>query len=222
MKKGSIKNVVFSAIVIIIAVAVIRNMPDRDGQSDQRSVAPTKMGVIADGAFTPMDKANFPKSYKKWGSAGIKKINDLGPKAAQLIASSGTCDTLNIVALSDERSKPKSDIVFFGDCANGKRFYISQKDVESGAKAVSVNDLMSGKEDGDYIQTCFDQTAASLKFPSSFDPSWLNATVYHAPTGNVVVQAPFEAKNGMGNTLPFKTRCVFDDQGMSPPEIARR
>jgi|GEM_PF-1996200 len=231
-----IKQGIAAAVVVVIAYLMFKSsdeqatssanevaleaVPIKQHSTDQP--APKRGVAIADDAFMSMDKANFPKAYKKWGAAGFEKINDLGPKAAQLIAASETCDALNVLALSDERSKPKSDIVFFGDCANGKRFYVSEKDIESGTKAVSVNDLMSSREDGDYIQTCFDHTASSLKFPSSFDPSWLSATVYHAPTGGVVVQAPFEAKNGVGNTLPFNTRCVFDDQGMSPPEISNR
>lgn len=180
------------------------------------------VGVIADGVVGKLTRSQYPKAYKKWGQKGFDRINGLAPKAAQLIVESGTCDSLEVLGLSDVRSKPPKSIVFFADCANGKRFYVTEADIKSQKGIVSKNDQTARYSDGLVVGQCTDAVRSSLQFPSSFDSKFGGTTVYRAPTGNVVVNIDFDAKNGFGNVLPYRGRCVFDDQGMSPPEISPR
>lgn len=82
------------------------------------------MGEIADSAVMPITQKSYPKTYAAWGEEGIERINALMQPAAEIVASSPGCDRLAMLALSEQRSSPPDNIVFYADCANGQRFYI--------------------------------------------------------------------------------------------------
>ena len=77
----------------------------------------------------------YDKVINKYGINGVKKINGLLPKAAEIISKSSECDKLSYVTYSD-RGTPKN-IVIFGGCNNGKRFYLSETDIKNKISAVS-------------------------------------------------------------------------------------
>ncbi|WP_237173046.1 hypothetical protein [Paracandidimonas lactea] len=188
---------------------------------DLRPAPAEPKGVIADGAIQKITKAQYPKTFKQWGQKGVDRINSLTPAAAQLVIDSGTCDSLELIELSG-RSKPPSSIVFFADCKNGNRFYVSDADIKASQKLMSKNETTSKYSDSAMTEMCTKSIRSGLQFPSTFDANFGGTTVYRAPGGNVVVNIDFEAKNGLGNVLPHRGRCVFDDRGMSPPEISPR
>lgn len=175
--------------------------------------------------YDPYTRDQYPKTFKTWGSAGVKKINKVRIAAAKKAAASAECDKVDIAELSDVRSSPKKRIVIFVDCANGKRFYISDDEVSipGDTPVQSEETKMRALPDNIAIERCEIALKSSLKFPSSYDPDWGGKGVYRAPTtGNVVVTIDFTAKNGFGNEIPQRAQCFFNSTGMTGPELSNR
>lgn len=192
---------------------------------------PTKLSIqetndpknkIAEYAVRPITKSGYPTTYKKWGSTKIKHINSLQNQAADKIALSKNCDRLEMIGLSSDRSKPPSKIVFFADCLNGERFYINEAEIKASGTVKSKNNKLASITDHDAQRACVDKTKAMLHFPSSFDLKSFSVAINRAKTGNIGVTFDFNAKNGLGNVLPQKARCIIDDQGIHPVEITNR
>lgn len=173
---------------------------------------------ISPDAVMLIEGEGWDKTRREWGSAGIKRINAAMPKAAEKAAQSPACDYVEIVGLSD-RSKPKSMAVFYVDCRNSQRFYISEDDLKSDAAPVSKNAKTAAISDAKAVAACEESVKSQLNFPLSFDRDLLNTRVYRAPTGNIAVDFTFQAKNALGAELPQRARCVIDDTGIHPAEI---
>lgn len=177
---------------------------------------------IAPHAVIPITQKSYPKLYAAWGAAGVKKINQLMPLAAQKAAASPECDRVDLVEISQNRSTPGKDIVFFVDCANRKRFYIGQSDLHSPAAAKSQTGKMGSLTDAQATFTCENTVKTQLHNPLTFSRKFGTTSVYRAPTtGNVVVQFTFEAKNNLGGVLPSKARCVLTDRGLEEATISK-
>jgi hypothetical protein len=177
---------------------------------------------ISDYAYDVYTKDQYPKTFAKWGSAGVKKINALRKQAAYLVAANDACDHVDVSDLSDERSQPGKKIVIFVDCLNHQRFYLTEAEIVSGAKPVSKNQKTALISDVDALEACETQVKSVLQFPSSFDVSMLSMRVFRSEYGNIAVSFNFEAMNGFGNLIPQAARCVIDDQGIHPAEISNR
>ena len=184
--------------------------------------APAQVDVstkISPDAVFLIEGEGWDKTRREWGSAGIKRINAAMPKAAEKVAQSSSCDYVELVGLSD-RGKPKQQAVFYVDCKNGQRFYVSEDDLKSDAGVVSKNAKTAAISDSTAIKACEDSVKSQLNFPSTFDRDLLNTSVYRAPTGNIAVQFTFQAKNALGAELPQRARCVIDDTGIEPAQIS--
>ena len=127
-----------------------------------------------------------------------------------------------MLGLSNDRSTPPNKIVFFGNCANGKQFYISEAEIKAVGTPVSKSDKLSKITDKMAERACINQTKAMLNFASSFDLKTLSIDINRGSTGNIGVTFDFDAKNGLGNILPQKAKCIIDDQGIHPVEIIDR
>jgi hypothetical protein len=177
---------------------------------------------VAPHAVSPITQKSYPKLFAAWGAGGVKRINDLMPRAAQKAAASAECDKVDLVGLSQSRSVPGKHIVFFVDCANSKRFYIEDSDLESSSAAQSQTSKMTALSDTQATQSCEAAVKAQLHNPLTFDRKLGTTSVYRAPTtGNVVVQFTFEAKNNIGALLPSKARCVLTDRGIEEASISK-
>lgn len=71
-------------------------------------------------------RSDAPKFYDKWGKATIDRSNRLIKKAARKAEESPDCDSVEWVSMSDNMSKP-DEIVWYADCTNGNRRYVSEK-----------------------------------------------------------------------------------------------
>ncbi|MBH1745992.1 hypothetical protein I5V28_09185 [Stenotrophomonas maltophilia] len=184
--------------------------------------APAQVDVsrkISPDAVFLIEGEGWDKTRREWGSAGIERINAAMPKAAEKVAQSSSCDYVELVGLSD-RGKPKQQAVFYVDCKNGQRFYVSEDDLKSDAGVVSKNAKTAAISDSTAIKACEDSVKSQLNFPLTFDRDLLNTSVYRAPTGNIAVQFTFQAKNALGAELPQRARCVIDDTGIEPAQIS--
>jgi hypothetical protein len=164
-------------------------------------------------AVSKITKSQYPKLYAKWGANGFKKINTLAPRAAEKAAMSPECDRVALVEVSDNRSVPGKEIVFFVDCENGKRFYISEFDLKAGGPIQSQTKKMAVISDAQAISLCENAVKARLNNPLSYSRKFGTTSVYRAETtGGIVVQFEFSAQNGFGAELPRRARCVIVDQ----------
>jgi hypothetical protein len=170
----------------------------------------------------PITQKGYPKLYAAWGPEGVKRINELMPKAAQKAAASPECDKVDLVEISQNRSTPGKKIVFFVDCVNTKRFYIEDVELLTAAPARSQAAKMSGMSDSQATSNCESAIKAQLTNPLTFNRKMGTTSVYRAPTtGNVVVQFTFEAKNNLGAVLPSKAKCVITDRGIEEASISK-
>lgn len=156
----------------------------------------------------PYTKKNMPKLYASWGANWINKINNMMPKVVEKAAQNPKCDEPEMVDIADNRSIVKKEAVFFVDCKNGERLYISQNDLNANAIVKAESEQLEG-EPSNYIQPCREAIQAKLQFPSSFDDELLSITARKMPSGNIEVIIPFTAKNGIGNELSYTGRCLI-------------
>lgn len=178
---------------------------------------------IEDGAFIPMTKKTYPKAYKVWGQDGFDRINKLGPLVAERVAMSKQCDKVIDVSLSDTKSKPKSYIVFFVDCKNKERFFVSESDIELGYKAISINEEFKNKDinTNSYYNSCLNGIKSSVNFPSTVDSSIFDRRIGPSVTGGIIVMMKFSAKNAFGVEENFIAQCDYYDNGKSDIRISK-
>lgn len=77
----------------------------------------------------PYTEKSYPKLYAAWGKEWVDDINTMLPAVVKIVSKNPQCDAPSIADLSDNRSIVRQEAVFFVDCVNGERFYISQKDL---------------------------------------------------------------------------------------------
>lgn len=171
------------------------------------------MGEIAEGAVMPITQKSWPKTCAAWGDAGIERINSLMQPAAEILASSPGCDRLEILSLSEIRSSPPDTIVFYADCANGKRFYISEEDIIAKRKIVSQNDKSKWLDDLQMIEISHGAVSAKIGHPCQF----FEASVYRAVVGRTVVAVEFSETKNDGVISKRVAKCFFD--GISLKEV---
>lgn len=170
-------------------------------------------------AVQPYKQKDYPKFFAEWGAAGMKRVNELMPKAAEKVAASPECDSVDLVELSGNRSAPGKKVVFFVDCKNSKRFYVDEADLKSDAIPESKQAKSAKFTDTAATEACEKAVKAQLHNPLTFNRK--SASVYRAPGGNVVIEFLFEAKNNLGGVLPSKARCVATDRGLEEAVISK-
>ncbi len=156
------------------------------------------------------DKKTYPKLYKQWGEKAVKEMNGYLPRIAEHVARENSCDAVESVDISDARSNPKAkQMVFFVDCRNGKRFFVSTDDLNSGRKSTAEQDKKI--DNSDAISQCDAAIKAQLNHPGTFDPHILDTATGVNPNGNILVTRGFTAKNGLGMQIDYRAYCVITD-----------
>lgn len=165
----------------------------------------------------PITKDGYPKTYNAWGEKWIGDINNTMPVAINHIAKSDKCDEPVDIGLSDNRSKPKTEAVFYVDCKNGERFYVSQTELNNNAEVKAESEQLADAHE--YIQMCKKAVKAQVNFPETFDEKTLSIRAYKGTSGNVVVEIPFVAKNAFGVEMENTGKCIIDTQNNATVEI---
>ena len=196
---------------------------------EQKKPIPTKQYTpethpkIPASMLKPMKKEHNPKLYKEWGADWFKKLNKMLPQAALIAAESDRCDQVIWVDVSGQRSTPRQNAVFFVDCKNGERFYVSQGDIEQKRAVSSVKESTSKYSDGDYIEACGLAAKKQATHPSTFSFSRvMDASVYRTDNGRVVAQVGCEAKNSFNLTVKMQAKCIFDERGLIDLELREK
>ncbi|KAG6326381.1 hypothetical protein ID866_12707, partial [Astraeus odoratus] len=192
---------------------------------------------IQDGALDEYTPDQFPKLYKRLGKAGVKEA-EKGAKAAALkTALSSACLSVQAAAVTNESTKSKME--FFVNCeiepvadspitvkqwrykaaelkdAKGHWF---TADTITSAKAPGESDTDKNlrkreaernQAPADYAR-CEEQIKSQLDYPSAAEFHYLAGRAdFVNPQNENVIQIQFEAKNGLGNMLPFTANCIF-------------
>ena len=153
----------------------------------------------------------YPQTYARWGKKWIDDINRMMPLAVQRVAENPKCDAPSAADLSDNRSTVKQEAVFYVDCVNGERFYISQNELQNVSEVKAESDKLEG-EPYQYIPACRKAVQSQLQYPSSFKEKPWSTIATKTMSGNIEVIMPFTAKNGFGNELPQTARCLITTQ----------
>ncbi len=152
---------------------------------------------------------------------GLMISIDMMPLAVERVASNPKCDSPEIADLSDNRSTVKKEAVFYVDCSNGKRLYLSQNELSDTTQIQAESDVLSG-EPSQYIQPFRDMVKAQLSYPSTFNESFGSVSAFKGTSGNISVEMDFTAKNALGAELPQSARCVFGTSGENETIITNR
>src|SRR5690606_1059816 len=73
-----------------------------------------------------------PPPHPTLANAPMHRPNAGNQQVAEMVSMQKNCDSVALVSFSDVRST-KSEIVWFADCKNGQRFYVSESDLKAGA-----------------------------------------------------------------------------------------
>lgn len=150
----------------------------------------------------------YDEYIDKYGVERIREINELLPKAAKLIRKNKNCDKLISVSLMTDMGN-KDDVVIYGACGKHK-FYMTEKEINSGTKALTVQEKYEAKI-YDYMSLCDERAKATLTHPSTFDRS-ISRSSHHIDQHGLTVISGFSAKNDFNLEIKYKARCVFNDK----------
>jgi hypothetical protein len=160
-------------------------------------------------AVSPITKEEFPKLYSVFGKKGLNRINRLMPLVARKAAESPLCDKVVYVGVSD-RSFGAGEIIFFVDCQNHERFYISERDLSVNAAAVSQSERAAEMSDASAISLAESAVKIKLQSPLSFEKKFATTSVLrHNTTGSISVDFDFTSQNGLGLRVPGHARCII-------------
>lgn len=197
--------------VVVVEPAVVTESEIVEPIIEIEPDVPTKPVDYSDVAYEITEKG-YPKTYARWGKDWMDDINRMMPLAVARVATNPKCDAPELADLSDNRSSPQQEAVFYVDCKNKERFYISQSELSGTSEVQAESSVLAGKP-SQYIQPCRDMTIPQLAYPSTFDENFAGANSYQGTSGNMVVEIDFTAKNAMGIELPQAVRCVFSTNG---------
>ena len=197
------------------------NIPSSGPEVPPTQREPGQRAPISPGVFERYTRAGFQKTFDAWGEAGVTRIQNLREAAADQIAENPRCDRVALSELSASKSTPPNKPVVFVDCANGERFYLSERDL--GAPVASQQEKSNKMSAIDLIEACTEATISRLNFPSTFDKSLFTTSSRQAPTtGNWVVTFDFTAKNSYGMELPSTARCIATPDGQLEVSVHNR
>lgn len=175
---------------------------DETNDKTDASYNPKILGIV------PLEKGKgWDKTINKYGINGVKKINELLPKAAELMSKNPTCDKLAYVAHSDKGNP--DNIIIFGDCNNGARFYLSEKEIAQQNVPLSKRQKLE-KMELQLMNACDEIVKSHLTHPSTFDKSIFRSGVT-TDEYKTTVLVGFSAKNSFNLELKYKAICIFND-----------
>lgn len=149
---------------------------------------------------------SYPQTYKKY-RLRLPEIEKMRRAAAEMAIDSGKCDYVENVQLSD-KSSPTA-LVFFIDCENRARIFLTEDDIASGA-TVNTQEELSWDHPTATME-CREMIRRRAEIPSSVDFHTLTGTSVRTVlgSGNVVVRLDFDAKNTYGAEIGFTGQCIF-------------
>lgn len=215
---------VFAAICITgLTACAADETPDTPPQSKLEMLE----GKIAGDAIMLMEPGDYSKTYSKLGKAQFDKANELTRWAALVAAESDQCDSVMLIAVSDEATREQ--VQWYADCANKERFQITQQQAEAARakydpaasktdKAAAANVAVAEPKSARWkdfnervaLSECQGLVRSAMLDQDSFDTAWTWDSEKDDKTGKVVIQQDFEAGNAYGGTISSRYDCVID------------
>lgn len=176
---------------------------------------------ISQSAFSAYTKEQYPNTFSKYGSR-INEIEGLRKKAAEVPVDSGKCDYVLTSELSVDDKSTVNNPIFWIDCRNGQRIYISESQIKDGAPILTQKEKSWDKQNA--ISACQREIKDRALIPSKVDiHTILGTSFYRAPTThNVVLRMDFNAKNPLGAYIPYTAICHFEPGEIGNIEIQSR
>lgn len=178
------------------------------------SLPDSKSAPIREDALQSYTKTTNPKLYKAWGDKGFREIEKAQRQAANLVASSGKCDAVEIVGLAMDRSRAPDHIVNFVQCENGSKFFMGANDL----KSVPRTEFELARSEDSALADCKGMVLANSPSPSRilFSNSGITPTT-NKTNGNTSIFMRYKFKTDGGAEIPLSAYCVFPNG--RPPTI---
>lgn len=130
-KNENSKEWIFGLLFIILVMygCSLMGGDDNATKTTQAINISSKTTVSADAVWEVPNELGkgWDNTVKEFGVDGIKKINDLALKGANLIAQYNLCD--EVILISHTTQSTKDNINFFIDCRDKSRFYLSEEEI---------------------------------------------------------------------------------------------
>ena len=170
-------------------------------------------------ALQPYDRKNYPRIFSRYGKR-IRDVEKFRKLAAKKALESGKCDFVEVAELSDK--SPLNNLTYFVDCRNRERIYITENQIKHSLPVRSEKEKAWSKTAA--IEECKKMVRARAFIPSEVDfHEFTGTAAIETPTTHrLLVQMDFEAKNALGQKIPFTARCIFPPGESGTIEITRR
>jgi len=184
---------------------IASNFLDRDKPQSGKITYDTK---ISTSALTPYTTKDYPKTVKKFKSR-LAELEVMRKTAAEMAIDSGKCDYVYMSEISDTRGSLQK-MVFWVDCRNGERIYLSEDQITAKSKVATQKELAWNEAEA--IKACKQGIKNRSLLPSKVDlHSILGTSTYKSDiTQNLVVRMDFDAMNALGAEMPYTAKCYFE------------
>lgn len=217
-------KVLLITLLVLIVIAIITPLLSNKGTSTQSKTPGPAVATdavadpktkISPSIFDADEKKDFPKLASKLGSSW-SRLQTSREAAALHVAANSKCDFVETTEASDKSTK--ANIVFFVDCRNGERMYVSESDLKAGGSNKFQSDKVVDRASA--IKACSDAAKSMTTHPELADMHIWTGSSFNAnkSTGNAQVLLDFDASNAFGVKGKFTARCIFPGDG-DPPEI---
>lgn len=204
----------------LVAVAAVALLLAGCGGSDdtgedesQPEAASQPAKSLADTIWHGYTKESFPKIYGIAGEDTFAGINDKVVQAAEIVDRKGMCDQVVDASPSQTRST-KGNLVFFVDCADKSRFYISESDMQDG---FDTDQKQPGDGDGhatqEQIASCRNQIKE--KYSGKGEVDLHTVTGFGSEVGGygvVSVRQDFTVTDQLGTEQDVTAICRYEGQ----------
>ena len=129
------------------------------------------------------------------------------PKAAEIVSKNTTCDKITWVMLSDNQST-RDNIVIITDCQNGKRFYLSEKEIAQNVTALSESQKLE-KLMPTHVAMCEARVKNNLNYPSTYK-RLISQTGWETENYVNDIVIGFKAKNAFNLETEHVARCMLN------------
>lgn len=209
--------------LLVLTAATFLASCSSDGVSDQekktglksQAANPTnianqqKKAEIPDYVLSPYTEESYPKTFAKYGNR-MPELERFRKLAAEIAATNPECDKVIASEVSDRGTY--SDMQFFVDCENMKRYRFSESELAQG-NTMAVSEVDKAYSMSEATSLCKDLIKQSVVHPSTLDMNLFDVGYKKFPAnGNVWISIDFKAKNSFGLELKYQAKCIFQPE----------
>ncbi len=199
------------AALALVLVGCGGDESDREPSGESIGQSPSK--DLSQVIWQGYTQESFPALYDLVGADAFSNINNNVVRAAESVIREGMCDEVVDSSPSQSRSS-QGKVVFFVDCADKSRFYISESDIKDGFDA---GDKAPGDGNGNatqgQIENCRNEIEQEYSSAESIDIHVI--TGFGSEVGDygvVSVRQDFTITNRLGSEERITAICRYQDQ----------